>query len=78
MSTMLLRIASKHNSVVAVVGKGHLPGIKKNWNQPVDMKEILTIPSRKNIISVHNILGTIGITVAGVAIISGIYLSIRK
>ncbi|KAK6141164.1 hypothetical protein DH2020_025082 [Rehmannia glutinosa] len=36
MSAKLLKIASEHNSVVAVVGKGHLPGIQKNWKQPVD------------------------------------------
>ncbi|GFQ08394.1 uncharacterized protein mj1365, partial [Phtheirospermum japonicum] len=78
MSAKLLKIASEHNSVVAVVGKGHLSGIKKNWKQPVDLKEILTIPSQKKIISVRNILSTIGVTVAGVAIVSGLYLSIKK
>ncbi|KAK6142459.1 hypothetical protein DH2020_022807 [Rehmannia glutinosa] len=78
MSAKLLKIASEHNSVVAVVGKGHLPGIQKNWKQPVDIKEILTIPSQRNTISVRKILSTIGVTVAGVAIISGIYLSIKK
>ncbi|PHT51546.1 hypothetical protein CQW23_06008 [Capsicum baccatum] len=36
MSSMLLKIAREHNSVVAVVGKGHLPGIKKNWQQPIE------------------------------------------
>ncbi|GER48218.1 TraB family protein [Striga asiatica] len=51
MSAKLLKIASEHNSVVAVVGKGHLPGIKNNWKQPVDMKEILSIPTRKNTIT---------------------------
>ncbi|GJS15998.1 heat shock cognate 70 kDa protein [Tanacetum coccineum] len=35
MSSMLLSVASEHNSVVAVVGKGHLEGIKKHWQQPV-------------------------------------------
>ncbi|KAL3615267.1 hypothetical protein CASFOL_040928 [Castilleja foliolosa] len=78
MSAKLLQIASEHNSVVAVVGKGHLSGIKKNWEQPVDLKEILTIPSQKKIISVRNVLSTIGVTVAGVAIVSGLYLSIKK
>lgn len=37
MSSSLLRVASDHNSVVAVVGKGHLPGIKKHWNQPIEV-----------------------------------------
>lgn len=37
MSSRLLRVASEHSSVVAVVGKGHLPGIKKYWKQPVEV-----------------------------------------
>ncbi|XP_057795192.1 uncharacterized protein LOC131011397 isoform X4 [Salvia miltiorrhiza] len=41
MSTNLLKVASKHNSVVAVVGMGHLQGIQKNWKQPVDMEQLL-------------------------------------
>ncbi|CAA0837108.1 TraB family protein [Striga hermonthica] len=78
MSAKLLKIAREHNSVVAVVGKGHLAGIKNNWKQPVDMKEILSIPTRNNTITVRKIIGTIGATVAGAAIITGLYLSIRK
>ncbi|KAL8511166.1 hypothetical protein ACS0TY_017840 [Phlomoides rotata] len=78
MSATLLKVACEHNSVVAVVGKGHLPGIHKNWRQPVEMKQLLGMPSEKNTISVGKILSTIGVTVAGVAIISGLYLSIKK
>ncbi|XP_042478452.1 traB domain-containing protein-like isoform X2 [Macadamia integrifolia] len=36
MSSTLLRVASEHASVVAVVGKGHLQGIKRHWKQPID------------------------------------------
>uniref|UniRef100_M1CH24 TraB family protein n=1 Tax=Solanum tuberosum TaxID=4113 RepID=M1CH24_SOLTU len=78
MSSTLLRVAGEHNSVVAVVGKGHLPGIKKNWKQPIEVNELLTIPSQKPAISVTRILSTLGVAVAGVAIISGIYTSIKK
>lgn len=39
MSSTLLRIAREHNSVVAVVGKGHLQGINKHWKQPVVVGE---------------------------------------
>ncbi|KAK2650126.1 hypothetical protein Ddye_017615 [Dipteronia dyeriana] len=35
MSSKLLRVASEHSSVVAVVGKGHLQGIKNYWKQPI-------------------------------------------
>lgn len=75
---MLLKIAREHNSVVAVVGKGHLPGIKKNWQQPIEVKELLSIPSPKPLISVAKIVTTFGVAVAGVAIISGIYISSKK
>ena len=35
MASSLLRVASEHNSVVAVIGRGHINGIKKNWKQPI-------------------------------------------
>jgi pheromone shutdown protein TraB len=41
MSATLLKIASGHSSVVAVVGKGHLQGIKKHWKQPVVVGEFI-------------------------------------
>ncbi|XP_057787220.1 uncharacterized protein LOC131004531 [Salvia miltiorrhiza] len=78
MSATLLKVAREHNSVVAVVGKGHLPGIQKNWKQPVEVKQLLSMPIEKKTITVTKILSSIGVTVAGVAIISGIYLSIKK
>ncbi|KAG5551765.1 hypothetical protein RHGRI_009996 [Rhododendron griersonianum] len=80
MSATLLRTASEHSSVVAVVGKGHLQGIKKNWKQPVEMKDLLHVDarSRKPAISAGKILTTVGVAVAGVAIVSGIYLSTKK
>ncbi|KAL2493557.1 TraB family protein [Forsythia ovata] len=78
MSTSLLRVAREHNSVVAVVGKGHLPGIQKNWKQPVDVKQLLSMPSQNHTITVGKILTALGVTVAGVAIISGFYLSSKK
>lgn len=40
MSSKLLKVASEHSSVVAVVGKGHLQGIKKHWKQPVEVSKI--------------------------------------
>ncbi len=33
--------------IVAVVGAGHVPGIKKYWNAPIDMKELETLPQKK-------------------------------
>lgn len=37
MSSMLLKSAREYSSVVAVVGKGHVSGIKKNWQQPIQV-----------------------------------------
>lgn len=73
MSSTLLKVASEQSSVVAVVGKGHLPGIKKNWKQPVDLKLLLQIPSRSIAMSKTKITVS-GVAIAGVAVAYGIYL----
>ncbi|KAL5573270.1 hypothetical protein UlMin_022867 [Ulmus minor] len=78
MSYTLLKIASEHSSVVAVVGKGHLQGIKNYWKQPIVAKDLMEIPSQRPGVSRSRILKSLGVAVAGVAIISGIYLSIKK
>jgi pheromone shutdown protein TraB len=43
MSHTLLRVASQNRSVVAVVGRGHLQGIKKNWKQPIKVRRLVNI-----------------------------------
>ncbi|XP_028785645.1 traB domain-containing protein-like [Neltuma alba] len=78
MSSTLLKVASESSSVVAVVGKGHLPGIKKHWKEPIMVRDLLTIPSAKPATSAVTIITSVGVAVAGVAIISGIYLSSKK
>lgn len=78
MSSTLLSIASENSSVVAVVGKGHLQGIKKHWKQPVVVKDLMGIPPQKPGVSAVKILTSLGVAVAGVAIISGIYFAIKK
>lgn len=78
MSSTLLRVAREHSLVVAVVGKGHLQGIKKHWKQPVSVNDLLEIPSQKPVLLTGKILTSIGVAVAGVAIISGLYLSSKK
>lgn len=44
----------------------------------MQVKELLELPSAKPAISVTKVLSTVGVAVAGVAIISGIYISSRK
>ncbi|CAI8616079.1 unnamed protein product [Vicia faba] len=74
MSYTLLKVASERRSVVAVVGKGHLQGIKKYWKQPVKIQDLLTVPPPKPAIPTMEIFVSVGILVAGVAIISNTYL----
>ncbi|KAL4348092.1 hypothetical protein GQ457_17G023590 [Hibiscus cannabinus] len=75
MSYTLLGVARKHSSIVAVVGMGHLPGIQKYWKQPVPINELMTIPPQKPTSSTSKILAYLGILIAGVAIVWGIYLA---
>ncbi|KAK7263547.1 hypothetical protein RJT34_31139 [Clitoria ternatea] len=70
MSSELLKVASKSSLVVAVVGKGHLPGIKKNWKRSVMMEDLMTIPP-KPAISAFGIFASAG---AVVTIVLGVYL----
>lgn len=44
----------------------------------VQLNDLLAMPSKKGAITAGKILQTIGVTVAGVAIISGLYLSSKK
>eukprot|EP00257_Ricinus_communis_P014911 XP_015572706.1 traB domain-containing protein isoform X3 [Ricinus communis] len=78
MSSTLLKVASEHTSVVAVVGKGHLQGIKRHWRQPVPVKDLLEMPSQKPAISALKVLTSLGVAVSGVAIIWGIYRACKK
>ncbi|PWA85081.1 Pseudouridine synthase, catalytic domain-containing protein [Artemisia annua] len=41
MSSRLLSVANEHNSIVAVVRKGHLQRIKKHWQQPVAASHVV-------------------------------------
>ncbi|KAJ4891467.1 TraB family protein [Raphanus sativus] len=77
MACMLSRVASEHGSVVAVVGRGHLQGIKKNWDQPINMKDLLEIPTNKSVLTLKNVLIALAILVAGAAIVSRTYLASR-
>ncbi|XP_039130768.1 traB domain-containing protein-like [Dioscorea cayenensis subsp. rotundata] len=78
MASILLKVASEHSSIVAVVGKGHLAGIKKHWKQPLDVKHLLEVPPRNTGESKTKILTSLGVVVAGIAVISGIYLVSKR
>uniref|UniRef100_A0A0D6QV94 TraB family protein n=1 Tax=Araucaria cunninghamii TaxID=56994 RepID=A0A0D6QV94_ARACU len=76
MSSTLLKVASEHNSVVGVVGKGHLAGIKKNWKQPVSVSSLLEVPVVKS--SSGKLWTAVALAFGGVAIFSGLYLMGKK
>ncbi|XP_031478396.1 uncharacterized protein LOC116249275 [Nymphaea colorata] len=78
MSHTLLRVASSHNSVVGVVGKGHLPGIKEHWKQPIEMSDLLAIPESISCWSSKKLWTTVGIAVVGVAVASGYFLASKR
>ncbi|KFK42865.1 hypothetical protein AALP_AA1G049100 [Arabis alpina] len=78
MASSLLRVASEHSSVVAVIGRGHIQGIKKNWKQPITMKDLMEIPSDQSVFTVKRIISSVAIAVAGTAIFTGILLARRR
>ncbi|TVU20052.1 hypothetical protein EJB05_36239, partial [Eragrostis curvula] len=77
MSSKLLMVAREHSSVVAVVGKGHVAGIKKNWQQPIELEGLLESPDANKGASKVKILASVGV-LSGVIVASGIYLWGKK
>ncbi|XP_058211460.1 uncharacterized protein LOC131323626 [Rhododendron vialii] len=73
-SATLFKVAGTHSSIVAVVGKGHLEGIKNYWMQSVELEHLehVDMTSRRLAISAVKLLTTVGVAVAGVAMISGL------
>ncbi|XP_038703506.1 traB domain-containing protein-like isoform X2 [Tripterygium wilfordii] len=69
MAFTLWRVARKHRSVVAVVGMGHLQGIKSHWKKHVEMNDLLEIPSPCYVCAIIPVIRVL----ARVAIIYGIY-----
>lgn len=76
MSSKLLKVAREHSSVVAVVGKGHVSGIKKSWQQPIEVQSLLELPVTRQGASKMKILVSIGALSA--VIVSGIYIWGKK
>jgi len=36
----------RHSRVVAVVGAGHLPGMREHWDDVIDIEEICRVPQK--------------------------------
>lgn len=43
---VLRTLPTKHTKIVAVVGAGHLPGMREHWDDPIDVEEIMRIPEK--------------------------------
>jgi len=76
MSSTLLKVAKEHDSVVAVVGRGHLSGIEKNWMKPVSVNSLLEVPVAKS--SSMKLWTAVALAVGSVAIFTGLYLTRKK
>lgn len=44
---MLRRLAEHADRVVAVVGAGHLPGIRAHWEEHIDIEAIVEMPAER-------------------------------
>ncbi|XP_015962949.1 uncharacterized protein LOC107486890 [Arachis duranensis] len=71
MSRSLLEVAKKNNCVVAVVGKGHLSGIKKHWQQDISVAPLLQVPPSKH--TIMKLCISVSVVMVGVSMI-GRYL----
>ncbi|XP_018487347.1 uncharacterized protein LOC108857824 [Raphanus sativus] len=78
MATALLDVASKYKSVVAVVGRAHVNGIKENWKKTASIEDLMEIPSDGSVFTVTRIVSSVAIAVAGTAIVAGIVLARRR
>ena len=67
MSHSLLEVAKRNNCVVAVVGKGHLPGIKKHWQQDISVAPLLQVPSSKH--TIMKLCISVSVVMVGVSMI---------
>ncbi|KAI7842710.1 hypothetical protein COHA_003641 [Chlorella ohadii] len=47
MAFMLRKLSSRAHTVVAVVGAGHLQGIRQQWDQEIDIAEITRMPEQR-------------------------------
>ncbi|CAM6128646.1 unnamed protein product [Calypogeia fissa] len=75
MAAALRGIAGTTSSVVAVVGKGHVPGISENWEADISVEELLTVPTKKPSWFSKPALrwSAIAVAVGGLAIYFGVY-----
>lgn len=49
MTAVLQKVAEDHSSIVAVVGRGHIPGITRYWDQDILVHTLMEVPRSKSI-----------------------------
>lgn len=76
MTIQLLEALREHERIVAIVGKGHMEGIKRLWDQPTDLLNYSEAEDKS--ISSAKILLSCGVATAGIAIVSLLYLGKRN
>ncbi|KAL4531088.1 hypothetical protein Ndes2526B_g04753 [Nannochloris sp. 'desiccata'] len=70
MTYIMQELAGKATQVVAVVGAGHLEGIKKHWDSEIDIESICRIPPKKRRIQKGVLL--LGFAATGMAVVFGV------
>jgi pheromone shutdown protein TraB len=76
MSSTLLKVVKEHDSMVVVVGRGHLSSIEKNWMKLVSVNSLLEVPVAKY--SSMKLWTTVALAVGSVSIFTGLYLTRKK
>ena len=67
MSSILKSLAQKHPVTIAVVGKGHVQGIKKYWNEDIDIEALKLLPEKRAIPQLRLIYVSVGVGIAALA-----------
>jgi pheromone shutdown protein TraB len=70
MTYIMQHLAGKATKVVAVVGAGHLEGIKNHWDSEIDIEAICRIPPKRR--SLRSGVLLIGFAATGVAVVFGV------
>lgn len=69
MVMMMRSIAASSSRIVAVVGAGHLPGIREHWESDIDLKAISSAPPQQRLIKPY-VWAVTAVTVIAVAAVS--------
>lgn len=72
MAHVLKRLSGSATKVVAVVGAGHMPGIRKAWTAPsLPIAELMTLPQPRQS-SAWRWMMLLGVAAGGVAVTSAV------